>query len=550
MCTFQRRICRFAAIRGWVQLALVTGWLSCASAYRGSDDAETWWQHVAYLASDELQGRETGSKGHEKAAHYVAKKFDDLGLQAAGSRGYFQPVEFEARKVDETESSVELVVGGESRPLKFGDQVVLGVDGVSGRMIDAPLVFVGYGATVPEHNYDDYAGLEISGKVRVRIGGAPKEVPGLLAAHYQSSQEVKKNVERLGVAGSVTIPNPRLMEVPWSRFAASRHDSQMDLADKALGTWLKTPFLFLNPDAMDVLFQGSGHTKEEVLKMDRAGAQLPKFPLPARIRAKVTYRTSRVWSSNVVALLPSTESGGSGEYVLLSAHLDHVGVGAPVDGDRIHNGAMDNASGVASLLEVARQLKSPAVPLKRNILFLACTGEEKGLLGSEYFAEHPTVPMNKVVANVNLDMFLPLFPLEVVRGYGVGESNLAHYLEQAAAEQALKVQDDPNPERNIFIRSDQYSFIRKGVPALFLSFGYEKDSPEEKTVTEWFYKRYHSPSDDTLQPLNRQAAAEFNRLLAATIMRIANAPVRPEWNRNSFFRRFTSNYTEQQKSHR
>lgn len=533
------RICRIAPIWGWVQLALVTGGISCGSAYSRSDQAETWWQHIAYLASDDLQGRETGSTGHEKAAHYVAKKFHELGLQPAGTERFFQPVEFEARKVDEAKSSVELVVGGESKPLKFGEQVVLRVDGVSGTMIDAPLVFVGYGTTATELNYDDHAGQDLSGKVRVRIWGAPKEIPALLAAHYQSSREVKRNLERLSVAGSVTIPNPRLMEFPWSRFADSRHDRQMGLADKALSTWLETPVIFLNPDASDPLFQGSGHTKEEILKLDREGGPLPKFPLPARIRAKVTYQTSQVRSSNVVALLPATKNAGSGEYVLVSAHLDHVGVGTPVDGDRIYNGAMDNASGIASLLEMARQLKS-VVPLKRNILFLACTGEEKGLLGSEYYAEHPTVPMKKIVANVNLDGFLPLFPLEIVRGYGVGESDLAGHLAQAAREQGVKVQDDPNPERNIFIRSDQYSFIRKGLPALFLSFGYEKDSPEEKTVIEWFYKRYHSPSDDTLQPVNRLAAAQFNRLLAAVIVRIANTPARPEWNRNSFFRQFAS----------
>ena len=223
--------------------------------------------------------------------------------------------------------------------------------------------------------------------------------------------------------------------------------------------------------------------------------------------------------------------------MLLSAHLDHVGIGDAVNGDAIYNGAMDNASGVATLLVTSRMLRDHGVP-GRSVVFLACTGEEQGLLGSKYFANRAGLPMRDVVANVNLDMFLPIVPLRIVRGYGVGESSLASDLAAAAEELDIAVQNDPEPERNIFIRSDQYSFIQKGVPALFLSVGYNAGTPEARTMAEWFATRYHAPSDDVEQPIDRQAADRFNELMVRLTTRIANAKQRPTWNSGSFFRRF------------
>jgi Zn-dependent M28 family amino/carboxypeptidase len=219
--------------------------------------------------------------------------------------------------------------------------------------------------------------------------------------------------------------------------------------------------------------------------------------------------------------------------VLLSAHLDHIGVGEPINQDDIYNGAMDNAAGVATLLEAARLLQSSA-SRKRSILFLACTGEEEGLKGSLYYAEKPTVEVKSIIANINLDMYLPLFPLQILRAYGLQESDLASYLDAAAKENGLQVQDDPTPERNIFIRSDQYSFIKKGIPSLFLSFGYNPGTPEEKIISTWFEQRYHGPADDTKQPVDKMAATKFNQLMATLAERLANAPQRPQWKVDSF----------------
>ncbi len=229
--------------------------------------------------------------------------------------------------------------------------------------------------------------------------------------------------------------------------------------------------------------------------------------------------------------------------MVLSAHLDHTGVGDPVNGDSIYNGAMDNASGVATLLDVARMLREASERPRRSILFFACTGEEMGLLGSKYFASRPTVPIGDVVANVNLDMFLPIIPLRMVRGYGVAESDLSVHLEAAAKEIGVTVQDDPEPELNIFIRSDQYSFIKQGVPALFLSIGFEPGSAESQTVTTWFRERYHAPSDDLNQPVRLDAAARFNQFMRLLAVAIANADQRPRWRDDSFFRTFAQRRT-------
>jgi Zn-dependent M28 family amino/carboxypeptidase len=201
--------------------------------------------------------------------------------------------------------------------------------------------------------------------------------------------------------------------------------------------------------------------------LDAAKQPLPKFAVPGRLRGVITYSQSSLTSNNVLAVMPGSDAKLKDEYVLLSAHLDHVGIADPINGDSIYNGAMDNASGVATLLEVARRLRDTGEQPKRSLLLLASTGEEMGLLGSKFFAGRPTVPITNIVANINLDMFLPIFPLRIVRGYGVGESDLASHLEAASKEVGVTVQDDPEPERNAFIRSDQYSFIKRGVPALF-----------------------------------------------------------------------------------
>ena len=222
----------------------------------------------------------------------------------------------------------------------------------------------------------------------------------------------------------------------------------------------------------------------------------------------------------------------------MSAHLDHIGVGRPVNGDTINNGAMDDASGIASILEIARIMKADAVKPRRSILFLAVAAEEKGELGSRYFGMHPTVDAKNIVADINLDMFMPLFDLKFVEVQGLGESSLGDTIREAAKEFGVTVQADKEPEQNRFIRSDQYSFIRNGVPSLAFKFGYEFGTPEDKIFHDWIRDRYHKPSDDLNQPVDKAAAAKFDRMIASLLLKVANAPERPAWRSDSFFKRF------------
>ncbi|RPI18840.1 MAG: M20/M25/M40 family metallo-hydrolase, partial [Acidobacteriales bacterium] len=267
-----------------------------------------------------------------------------------------------------------------------------------------------------------------------------------------------------------------------------------------------------------------------------AGAPLPSFPLPGVIRAEVSVNSSEASSDNVAGILRGRHARLRQEYVVVSAHLDHLGTGAAINGDSIYNGAMDDAAGVASLLEIARLLKASAP--RRSVIFVAVTGEEEGLLGSRHFAASPPVDRQAIVADLNLDMFQPLHALRLLTVYGLDGSSLGRDVRAVARQFGVGVQGDQAPERNLFVRSDHDSFIRAGIPSLSFQFGFTKGSREEMIQNRWLKERYHAPSDDTAQPVDLAAAARFNRLIAALASRIANQPQRPQWNANSFFRRF------------
>jgi hypothetical protein len=504
-----------------------------------SDDGSRWWSHVEFLANDNLKGRFTGSEGYLKTSDYTAQQFQSLGLKAAGSSGYFQPIEFETRRVIPEKSSFELVLKGRIIQLKVPDDVALSVSGQSGKIVEAPMVFTGYGITVPENHYDDFAGMKTQGAVSVRLsGGAPKSVPPLLASYYASGEAARKHARELGLAGTLGLINPKVIDLPWPRLVNSIMTMQLKPDLPAFEDRWQLPISgAVNPAVADQLLAGTGHTLEELTVLNKERKPLPHFTIPAKLRTKVVYESGKLSARNVVAMIPGSDPTLKNEYVLISAHLDHIGVGRPVNGDSIYNGAMDNASGVATLIEAARRIQAGPPP-KRSILFLACNGEEEGELGSEAFAAQPTVPIKSIVADINLDMYLPLFPLKILRAYGLNESDLQSYVEAAAKKNGILVQDDPHPEQNIFIRSDQYSFIKKGIPSIFLSFGYKPGTPEEKIVDAWFKERYHGPADDTKQSVDKQAAAKFNQLMATLAVRIADAARRPKWNSRSFFQRF------------
>jgi len=502
-------------------------------------DGRRWWSHVAFLADDALEGRDTGSPGHRKAAEYVAREFEKLGLRPAGVDGFLQPVELKSRRIDESRCRLALIRGGVEEPLSLGEDAVISLRVDPADAFDASLVFAGYGLSIPEHGHDDYKGLDARGKLVVYLRGAPPGVPGPLAAHAQSEGQRSAALRKAGAIGSVAIPNPKNMDIPWERLALARFLPSMTLADASLddNRGLTAGVMF-NPARAEKLFDGSGHTLKEILAAADAGSALPRFEIPARLKGAVAVDRADVTSQNVVALLPGSDPVLKNEYVVFSAHLDHLGVGKPIGGDSIYNGAMDNAAGVASLLDAAAMLKESGAKPRRSIVFAAVTGEEKGLLGSKFFAHHPTVGRGAIVADVNSDMFLPLYPLKRLTIFGIDESDLGAEASALATSMGIAPEPDPEPRRNVFIRSDQYSFIRLGVPSLMFKVGFAKGSAEEKTFQAWLKDRYHAPSDDLAQPVDKAAAASFNAFMVKLLERIADRDERPRWNDASFFKRF------------
>jgi Zn-dependent M28 family amino/carboxypeptidase len=508
-------------------------------AAKNDFDGKTWWDYVKVLADDNMEGRETGSAGLKRAEAYVVEQLKADGVEPASTEGYYQPVKFEVRQIVEKDSSIALIREGKSEPLTLGEDAFFNTRVNLAPEIEAPLVFVGYGLTIPEKNYDDLAGLDLKGKVAVIFGGSPAEMPGALASHYQSAGERWKSLRKAGVVGVVALPNPASMDIPWSRMALNRAHPSMELADASLNeTEGEKLSMIVNPASAEKLFAGSGHTFAEIAALGKDRKPLPRFPLAVSIKAVTKVEKTEVESANVIGNLPGSDSALKTEYVVLSAHIDHLGIGEPINGDKIYNGAMDNGSGSALLLDVARSLKADPAAHKRSILFVFVCGEEKGLLGSKYFAAHSTVPAKSIVADINTDMFLPLTPLKLLTVYGLQESDLGDIVREVAEAQGVKVQGDPEPLRNAFIRSDQYSFIRHGIPAVAMKVGYEQGSADAKLYKDWLTQRYHAPSDDTNQPVDLQSAAAFEEIVRCLTIAVANRAERPQWKSDSFFRRY------------
>ncbi len=497
-----------------------------------------WWSHVETLASDAMEGRDTGSPGYDRAADYVTEHFRAVGLEPAGTDGFRQRMDYHVARIDEPHSSLQLVHGDRPVPVVLGEDAALGLSYASVDNVDAEAMFVGYGLRIPELKYDDLGETDLHGKIAVFVTGGPADLPGPIKSHYQSLDERRRAMRQAGVLGTISIPNPKALEIPWPRVAKFRFMPRMDLVD--LGPMGSPPLPFsavFNTDRAEMLFSASGHTLAELLPLINDGRRLPRFPLNLRIRAHVAKQVTKVTSQNLAGILPGSDPSLRNEYVVISAHLDHVGIGEPVNGDPIYSGAMDNASGVASLIEVAHSIVESGKRPRRSLLFLAVTGEEKGLLGSEYYATHPTVK-GRIVADVNMDMYNPLFPLRYLEVQGLDESSMGEDIRAVAKAAGVEVQPDQEPEHNRFIRSDQYSFIKTGVPALTFKFSYLPGTPEEKVFKDWLTVRYHAPLDDLEQPVDRAAAAQFDALLETLALRIANADQRPTWNSDSFFRRF------------
>jgi Zn-dependent M28 family amino/carboxypeptidase len=516
---------------------LVFGLATVTSATDWQTLGKQWWAHVQFLADDRLEGRGMGSAGFEQAAKYMAQQFEAAGLAPAGSYGFQQPIGFDVVQIDQPQSSLALLRDGNVEPLKLGQDAVIGVSAHTADHLEAAAVFAGYGLSVPEMKFDDLGGQNVRGKIVVYLSGGPADMPGPVKAHYQSGEERSKALLKAGAVGTISLQNPRSAEVPWSRTASQSLLPRMQLSNPGAAVPSLAISITFNNAHAQMLFAGSGHSFDEILADADGNKPLPHFHLAVKVRAQVAVKRSQMNSENVAGVLQGSDKALRHEFVIVSAHLDHLGIGEPVNGDRIYNGAMDDASGDASLIEIARAMRDAKVAPKRSILFLSVTGEEKGELGSEYFAAHPTVK-GRIVADINMDMYLPLFPLKYLEVQGLGESTLGNDIRAVASAAGVEVQADKEPEHNRFIRSDQYSFIKKGVPALAFKFGYVPGTPEEKTFKAWYSERYHGPADDVSQPVDLAAAAQFNSIVQNLALRVANADKRPEWNADSFFRRF------------
>jgi len=495
--------------------------------------------HMSFLADDLLEGRRTGTRGYDLAAKYVAAQFETLGLEPAGSNGnYFQPVPLARMTTAEPECSLAFVRNGRKTVLQYG--VDYFTSGVAENTNDtAPVVFVGFGITAPELGYDDYAGIDVRGKIVAFLAGAPSSFPHNQRAYYSDPVVKQKNLVARGAAGFLGIFTPELEQIyPWEHALQESRLPDVSWADETGRPHFVGPgAAVLSWKGAEALFAGTSHSLEEIFKNAKAGRP-QSFALPVQASLRNTGRVERIESPNVAAVLRGSDPRLKEEYVVLSAHLDHVGVGEPVNGDAIYNGAYDNASGIAILLEMAKAFSRLPTAPRRSVLFLAVTGEEEGLHGSDFFAHHPTVPIGKIVADVNLDMFLMLYPFHDVVAFGAEHSSLARPVEEAAHRLGIAVIPDPIPEQVIFIRSDHYSFVQQGVPAISLMGGFETGDPAihgRAIWDKWMQDVLHHPSDDMSQTINFDAGAQFAKLNFLISYLVAQDDKAPSWNAGDFF---------------
>lgn len=531
-------------------LAFVTACAATLAAQTGdlASEGKAWWAHVQFLADDKLEGRNVGTAGYDKAVDYVESQFRAIGLKPAGVSGFRQPVKYDNRKLAADQTRIALVRDGKEEALVNGQEASLNARGELNGTKEAPMVFIGYGLSIPDAGWDDLAGVDVRGKIAVYVNAfAPVKVSDNVKSHTNTADERWAAVKRAGGIGIATLPAPNpppptVTPQPATPGAPPPPPPPViTLSDREVQNLSgQVASLNFTTRGAEKLFAGSAHTFAEITQLAKDNKPLPKFALPGTIKMHASLTTDTFEAPNVAAVFEGSDPALKNEYVIMSSHLDHVGVGRAVNGDNIYNGAMDDASGIAAMLQIAKMLKTSGATTKRSILFVAVSGEERGLLGSRYFAAHPTVPFDKIVGDINLDMFLPLYPLRVIEVQGFAESSLGESVRVVARELGVEVQTDREPEQNRFIRSDQYSFIRRGVPALAFKFGYEFGTQDEKTRLAWVRDRYHQPSDDLNQPVDLEAAAKFNRVIMALLRKVADDAARPSWNADSFFKRFAT----------
>ena len=501
--------------------------------------------HLAFLADDLLEGRFTGTPEYEIAARYVAAQLQQLGLRPGSAGGYLLRVPFLASQLEPGSGRLELVAGGERRELRWLEHYVLGPElAVESLDVEAPLVFVGHGVVAPGRGWDDYAGLDVRGKIAVVLSGAPASFPSEERAFHSKGFRKEQVAAEHGAVAMLGIRSPvDVQRRPWQRYTmnAGRRpsmdwvgpDGRPHHATSVQGS------ATLSQGAAAEVFAAVGRKADEVIAaaMERPGTG---FELAASARLASRSRHRRLESSNVAAVLPGSDPALAGETVVYSAHLDHVGLGEEVDGDGIYNGFYDNAMGVALMLETARALAAAPQRPRRGVVFLAVTGEERGLIGSAQFAHHPPPEAGTMVANVKLDMPVFMERADAVVAFGAEHSSLQPLVERAAGAAGFRIMPDPIPEEVIFVRSDQYSFVEVGVPAVYLVPGLAARARRgsggaQSERSDFQEHHYHMPSDELGLPVDWPSALRFLDANARLGREIADAPARPTWNEGDFF---------------
>jgi hypothetical protein len=493
--------------------------------------------HVAFLASDALRGREAGTPDYDVAAEYVAAEMMKAGLEPAGPNGsWFQQVPLLVSR-PAGQPTMTLTVAGRPTPFVFNTDWTLrrtaGIERLDG---SGPVVFAGYGVVDPATGRDDYRGLDVRGKIVAILQSGPRGGNSEVAAHLGNRIDRGRAAAARGAKGVLQIESSQIhARLPFARQA-------QDWDARAV-TWTGADGRARDEGAPGIgvigyagaakLFAGSRLSWAQVLAADTAGRPVPTGPLAATISTSQRYTVERLKSANVVGRLPGSDARLDAEHIVLSGHLDHIGVTRPIEGDGINNGAMDNAIGIAAMLEVARAFQKAGERPKRSLLFAAVTAEEKGLIGSDYLAANPLASARTVVANVNLDMPLLTYKFTDLTAYGADRSTIGPVAAAAAKAEGYSLAPDPSPEEAIFTRSDHYSWVRQGVPSVFLVTGY--GGPGRAAWERFLKSHYHRPSDEIDLPIDWTATRGFVRVNYAIARALANGADRPRWVRGDYF---------------
>jgi Zn-dependent M28 family amino/carboxypeptidase len=510
-----------------------------------SADASRIKSHIGFLSDDLLEGRDTGSRGHEIASLYIAAEFEKYGLTPAGDNGAFmQRVSFVQAYVDQSSIKLSLTSSQGDMTLSYPKQFLTYPNPLqeTTRMA-GKLVFVGYGIVAPELQHNDYHDMDVKGKVVVSLSGKPKSFPSEEGAHFGSNREKLRHASENGAVGFITISTPTGEKVrPYQNLLNFLHTPSVRWLDKdgnPSGVYPKIKgTAYFSKEAAELVFTDAEQNLDQIYAMLEKDESPKGFDLPMGIQLESKSTHKAISSPNVAAILEGSDPSLKNEYVVYSAHSDHIGFAKTVKKDKINNGAMDNASGTSVLMETARLFSQLDERPKRSILFVAVTGEEKGLLGSDYYAQNPTVAVGSMVANVNLDMPILTYEFADVIAFGAEHSDMKHSVAKAAEKIGLELSPDPMPDQALFTRSDHYSFVKQGIPSVFLVPGFKSADPAidgSKQFSYFLKTNYHKPGDDFSQPFNWKAATKFAEVNYHIGLTLANQAKRSSWNKGDFF---------------